>query len=47
MLLSGHKDKPVVIPLDRDEVDALVAELQATSLEKSVQDQRITGPNHV
>ena len=47
MLLSGHKDKPVDIPLDRREYDAFIAEMQATSQEKHVQDQRITDPNHV
>jgi predicted dehydrogenase len=47
MLLSGHKDKPVDIPLDRAEYDAFIAEKQAASQEKHVEDQRITDPNHV
>ena len=47
MLLSGHKGKPMDIPLDRSEYDSFIAEMQATSKEKTVQDQRITDPNHV
>jgi predicted dehydrogenase len=47
MLLSGHKGKPVDIPLDRAEYDAFIAEMQAGSQEKVVEDQRITDPNHV
>jgi predicted dehydrogenase len=47
MLLSGHKDKPVDIPLDRAEYDAFIAEMQATSRAKVVEDQRITDPNHL
>jgi predicted dehydrogenase len=47
MLLSGHRNKPVDIPLDRAEYDAFLAEMQATSEEKSVEDKRITDPDHV
>jgi predicted dehydrogenase len=47
MLLSGHKNEPVDIPLDRAEYDAFIAEKQATSQEKVVEDQRITDPNHL
>ena len=46
MLLSGHKDKPVDIPLDRAEYDAFIAEKQASSKAKTVEDKRITDPNH-
>jgi predicted dehydrogenase len=47
MLLSGHKSKPVDIPLDRAEYDAFIAEKQAQSRDKDVEDQRITDPNHL
>jgi len=47
MLLSGHKGCPVDLPLDRAEYDAFIAEKQASSQDKNVQDQRITDPNHV
>jgi predicted dehydrogenase len=47
MLLSGHKGKPVDIPLDRAEYDAFIAEMQASSREKIVEDRRITDPDHV
>jgi predicted dehydrogenase len=46
MLLSGHKGRPVDIPLDRAEYDAFIAEKQASSQEKTVEDRRITDPNH-
>lgn len=47
MLLSGHKRRPVDIPLDRAEYDAFIAEKQAQSQDKDVEDQRITDPNHL
>ncbi len=46
MLLSGHRAKPVDIPLDRGEYDAFIAEMQAKSKDKVVEDKRITDPNH-
>jgi predicted dehydrogenase len=46
MLLSGHRGKPVDIPLDRGEYDAFIAEMQAKSKDKVVEDKRITDPNH-
>jgi predicted dehydrogenase len=47
MLLSGHKGEPVDIPLDRAEYDAFIAKMQASSKAKTVEDKRITDPNHV
>ena len=47
ILLSGHRGKPVDIPLDRAEYDAFIAEKQAQSKEKSVEDKRITDPDHL
>ena len=47
ILLSGHKNKPVELPVNREEYDAFIAEKQATSQDKDVEDQRITDPNHV
>ena len=47
ILLSGHKGKPVDLPLDRAEYDAFIAEKQSQSVDKNVEDQRITDPNHV
>jgi predicted dehydrogenase len=47
ILLSGHKGQPVDLPLDRVEYDAFIAEMQAMSQDKVVEDQRITDPNHV
>jgi len=46
ILLSGHQGKPVELPLDRAEYDAFLAEMRATSQEKSVEDKRITDPQH-
>jgi predicted dehydrogenase len=46
ILLSGHRGKPVDMPLDRAEYDAFLAEMRATSQEKSVEDKRITDPQH-
>jgi predicted dehydrogenase len=47
ILLSGHKNKPVDLPVDRAEYDAFIAEKQASSKDKQVEDKRITDPNHV
>ncbi len=47
ILLSGHRQKPVSLPVDRAEYDAFIEEKKATSQEKRVQDQRITDPRHV
>jgi predicted dehydrogenase len=46
MLLSGHKGRPVDVPLDRAEYDAFIAEMQAKSVDKVVEDKRITDPDH-
>jgi predicted dehydrogenase len=46
ILLSGHRGKPVDMPLDRAEYDAFLAEMRATSQAKSVEDKRITDPQH-
>lgn len=47
ILLSGHRHKPVSLPVDRAEYDAFIEEKKATSKDKNVVDQRITDPNHV
>lgn len=47
ILLSGHTGQPVALPVDRAAYDAFIAEKQATSKDKDVEDQRITDPNHV
>ncbi len=47
ILLSGHKDKPVGLPVDRAEYDAFIEEKKASSRDKDVEDQRITDPNHL
>jgi predicted dehydrogenase len=47
MLLSGHTGQPVDLPVDRAAYDAFIAEKQATSQDKDVEDKRITDPNHV
>jgi predicted dehydrogenase len=46
ILLSGHTGQSVALPVDRAAYDAFIAEKQATSRDKRVQDQRITDPNH-
>lgn len=47
MLLSGHRGVPVSIPVDRAAYDAFIADKQASSQDKEVEDKRITDPNHV
>ena len=47
ILLSGHTGQPVSLPVDRAAYDAFIAEKQATSKDKDVEDQRITDPNHI
>jgi predicted dehydrogenase len=47
ILLSGHRNKPVDLPVDRAEYDVFIAEKQASSRDKQVEDRRITDPNHV
>jgi predicted dehydrogenase len=47
ILLSGHKSKPVDLPVDRAEYDAFIAEKQGSSQDKQVEDKRITDPNHL
>jgi predicted dehydrogenase len=47
ILLSGHRGRPVDIPLQRAEYDAFIAEKQAQSKDKRIQDKRITDPNYV
>jgi len=47
MLLSGHRGGPVSIPVDRAEYDAFIAEKQASSRDKEVEDKRITDPNYL
>jgi predicted dehydrogenase len=45
MILSGKRNKPVSVPVDRAEYDALLEELKASSQEKSrVAEQRVTDP---
>jgi len=47
MLLSGHTGRAVSIPVDRAAYDAFIAEKQASSKDKEVEDKRITDPNYV
>jgi predicted dehydrogenase len=47
VLLSGHEHRPVDLPVDRGAYDAFIEAMKATSLEKHVEDQRITDPDHV
>ena len=47
ILLSGHRGRPVDIPLARAEYDAFIAEKQAQSKDKGIHDKRITDPNYV
>ena len=47
MLLSGHTGQPVDLPVDREAYDAFIETKKATSMDKDVEDQRITDPNHV
>jgi len=46
MILSGKRGKPVDLPVDREEYEALIAELKATSRRKeTVRPQTVTDPN--
>lgn len=46
IILSGKRGKTVETPLDRDEYEALIEELKATSQKKeTVVEQRVTDPN--
>jgi len=47
ILLSGHKNKPVTLPVDREEYNAFIEAKKATSKDKDVEDQRITDPHHL
>ena len=47
ILLSGHKNKPVTLPVDREEYNAFIEAKKATSQDKDVEDQRITDPHHL
>jgi predicted dehydrogenase len=47
ILLSGHRGRPVDIPLQRAEYEAFIAEKQAQSRDKRIQDKRITDPSYV
>ncbi|HOU13140.1 MAG TPA: Gfo/Idh/MocA family oxidoreductase [Anaerolineae bacterium] len=47
ILLSGHTGQPVALPVDRAAYDAFIAEKQASSKDKNVEDQRITDPHYV
>jgi predicted dehydrogenase len=45
VILSGKRNKPVSLPVDRAEYDALLEELKASSQEKTrVKEQRVTDP---
>jgi predicted dehydrogenase len=47
IILSGHTGKPVDLPVDRTEYDALLASLQAGSKDKQyVREQRVTDPHY-
>lgn len=46
LILSSKRQKPVPLPVDRAEYDALLDELKATSkLKQRIREQRITDPN--
>lgn len=48
LILSGKKDKPVDIPIDREEYEELLSELKKTSREKRVRKvKRVTDPRHL
>ncbi len=47
ILLSGHRGRPVDIPLQRAEYDAFIAKKQAQSKDKRIQDKRITDPSYI
>ncbi len=48
IILSGKTGKTVPVPVPRAEYDALLAELQAASKDKTtLREQRVTDPNHV
>lgn len=48
IILSGNKNKPVSIPVDRDEYEEFIEEKKKTSKPKSVLSaQRVTDPQHV
>ncbi len=47
IILSGRTGTPVSIPVDRDAYDAFIAEMKATSKEKThLREQRVTDPQH-
>ncbi len=47
ILLSGHREKAVSVPVDRADYDALIEELQTTSKGKTrLREQRVTDPAH-
>jgi predicted dehydrogenase len=46
MLYSGHTGKPVTLPVDRELYNSFIKEKQSHSIEKDVEDQRITDPDH-
>ncbi len=48
IILSGKTGRAVSVPVPRAEYDALIAELKASSKDKtSLREQRVTDPNHV
>ncbi|TET07570.1 Gfo/Idh/MocA family oxidoreductase [Candidatus Aerophobetes bacterium] len=48
LILSGKKNKPVDIPIDRQEYEELLSGLKKTSREKKVKEtKRITDPHHL
>ncbi len=48
LILSGKKNKPVDIPVDREEYEELLESLKKTSQEKKVKKiERVTDPHHL
>lgn len=47
ILLSGHSNAPVTLPVNRAAYDAFIEEKKAASRKKDVEDQRITDPDHL
>ncbi|HPU08503.1 MAG TPA: gfo/Idh/MocA family oxidoreductase, partial [Candidatus Atribacteria bacterium] len=48
LILSGKKDKPVDIPVNREEYEELLESLRRSSQEKKVKEtKRITDPQHL
>jgi predicted dehydrogenase len=48
VILSSHKEKPVDVPVDREEYEELIEDLKKSSkVDKSAKAKRVTDPQHV